>query len=112
MSHNQHSSRFIQGSALAFGIRLSGAALSYLTQVLIARFLGAFDFGLYSFAWSCVFLLSVPAMMGLDQVLLRYYPAYMVQADFAKAAGLLRFAVAILLLSSLTIIAVASMVTV
>lgn len=112
IGRDQHFSRFIQGSALAFGIRLSGAVLSYLTQVFIARFLGAFDFGLYSFAWSCAFLLSVPATMGLDQVLLRYYPAYMVQADFAKAAGLLRFAVAIVSLSSLSIIAVASMVTV
>jgi O-antigen/teichoic acid export membrane protein len=36
----------------------------------------------------------------------------MMQADFAKAAGLLRFAVAIILLSSLAIIEVASMVTV
>lgn len=111
MGYDQHSSRFLQRSALAFGIRLSGAALSYFTQVFIARFLGAFDFGLYSFAWSCAFVLSIPATMGLDQVLLRYYPAYMAREDFAKAAGFLRFAVAIILLSSLTIIAVTSMVT-
>lgn len=49
--------------------------------------------------------------MGLDQVLLRYYPAYMVPTDFARAAGFLRFAVAIILLSSLAIIAVASTLT-
>src|ERR671914_585982 len=108
----QYSCRFLQSSALALGIRVCGAVISYSTQVFIARFLGTFDFGLYSFAWSCAFLLSIPATMGLDQVLLRYYPAYMVQADFAKAAGLFRFAVAIILLSSLTIIAVASTVTV
>jgi O-antigen/teichoic acid export membrane protein len=108
----QYSYRFLQSSALALGIRVCGAVISYSTQVFIARFLGTFDFGLYSFAWSCAFLLSIPATMGLDQVLLRYYPAYMVQADFAKAAGLFRFAVAIILLSSLTIIAVASTVTV
>ncbi len=109
---NRHAPRFLQSSALAFGIRLSGAGLSYITQVLIARFLGVSDFGLYSFAWSCAFLLSVPATMGLDSALMRYYPAYMVQTDFDKVAGLLRFAVAIILLNALVIIAVASTMTV
>jgi O-antigen/teichoic acid export membrane protein len=112
IGRDQDFSRSLHSSALAFGIRLSGAALSYFTQVFLARFLGAFDYGLYSFAWSCVFLLSAPATMGLDQVLLRYYPAYMVHADFAKIAGLLRFAVMVILLSSLTILALASTLTV
>jgi hypothetical protein len=60
----QYSYRFLQSSALALGIRVCGAVISYSTQVFIARFLGTFDFGLYSFAWSCAFLTLHPSDDG------------------------------------------------
>jgi len=45
--------------------------LAFVTSVLLARILGAADFGTYSFAVSWALLLSVPAVFGLDQLIVR-----------------------------------------
>ncbi len=39
------------GAFLAFGIRIAGAALAFVSHALIARWMGADGFGIYAYAW-------------------------------------------------------------
>ena len=36
----------------AFAIRVTGAAVIFLSQILLARWMGSFEFGIYVYAWT------------------------------------------------------------
>ncbi len=57
--------RVLRGAGLAMAIRVVGAALALLTQVALARWMGQFEYGVFLFAWSWVFLLALVASLGL-----------------------------------------------
>src|SRR3954471_14380149 len=49
----------------AFLIRVMSAALIYLSQVLLARWMGSFEFGIYIYVWTWVLLLGGLVDLGL-----------------------------------------------
>jgi O-antigen/teichoic acid export membrane protein len=62
-------------------------------SVLLARTLGAEEFGHYVFAFSVVTILSIPVQAGLPSLLTKSLPKYEVTEDFARLRGLLLFTV-------------------
>lgn len=84
----------VRGGAAAFVLRIVGAGLIYLAQVIIARWLGAEAFGHFSYGWTLGVLLAVPATLGLQTVFLRFHPTYAAQRAFGLARGLGRFVAA------------------
>ncbi|MBO6933125.1 MAG: lipopolysaccharide biosynthesis protein, partial [Roseibium sp.] len=44
-----------------FAVRVAGAALAYLSQIILARLMGAHDYGIYSVAWTVIIVLGVMA---------------------------------------------------
>ena len=62
-------SRAQRAAGTAFLIRVASAALVYLAQVLLARWMGSFEFGVYVYVWTWVLLLggagrSRPRLLG------------------------------------------------
>ncbi|HZS63625.1 MAG TPA: oligosaccharide flippase family protein [Xanthobacteraceae bacterium] len=63
-------------AAGAFLIRTAGALLAYLSQVLLAQWMGSFQFGVYVYVWTWVLLLSGIIDVGLSSASLRLIPEY------------------------------------
>jgi O-antigen/teichoic acid export membrane protein len=64
--------RMLGGSAFILGCRLAGAALTFLTQILLARWMGASEFGVYVIAFSWCLLLATVTALGLPMAAIRF----------------------------------------
>src|SRR5436853_292836 len=60
----------------AFLIRVASAALVYLTQVVLARWMGSFEFGIYVYVWTWVLLIGGLVDFGLASSAQRFIPEY------------------------------------
>src|SRR5436309_13862064 len=69
-------SRAQRAAGTAFLIRVASAALVYLTQVLLARWMGSFEFGVYVYVWTWVLLLGGVVDLGLASSAQRFIPEY------------------------------------
>jgi O-antigen/teichoic acid export membrane protein len=63
-------------AAAAFGLRVASAALLYLTQVVMARWIGSHDYGIYVFVWTWVLVLGGITHLGLNAAMMRLLPEY------------------------------------
>jgi O-antigen/teichoic acid export membrane protein len=72
-SHNALAQRL---ASAAFLIRVASAALLYLSQALLARWMGSFAFGVYVFVWTLVLLVGGVIDLGLAQSAQRFIPEY------------------------------------
>jgi O-antigen/teichoic acid export membrane protein len=60
----------------AFVIRVFSAGLIYLSQILIARWMGSFEFGIYVYVWTLVLMIGDLADLGLATAAQRFIPEY------------------------------------
>lgn len=84
--------RLARGSVLAFGTYMTGAALTYLSQLLIARLAGATSYGSYAYVLAWMTVLAYVAALGFDVSLLRLIPLYRAAQQWSLARGVLRYA--------------------
>jgi len=82
----------LRGSAGAFGLKVAYMGLSLLTSILLASLLGADGFGIYAYAVAWTSLLSIPATLGLDKLLIREVAINHSQSAWGSMAGLWRWA--------------------
>lgn len=73
----------------AFLIRVASAVLVYLTQVLLARWMGDFEFGIYVYVWTWVLLVGAVVDFGLASAAQRFIPEYTGLRTFALLRGFL-----------------------
>lgn len=73
----------------AFLIRVLGAAFAYLSQVVLARLMGSFEFGIYVYAWTWVVLIGGLVDLGLASGAQRFIPQYTNDKAFAHLRGFL-----------------------
>jgi len=59
-----------------FLIRVASAALAFGSQVLFARWMGTFEFGVYVYVWTWVLLLGQAIDLGLGTAAQRFIPEY------------------------------------
>lgn len=85
----------------ALGVRILAAGLAYLLQIILARSLGAEDYGTFSFAWSLVAVAGFLAPLGYAQIAVRFLARYHARAETGLAQGFMRQALSATLLGSL-----------
>jgi len=73
----------------AFLIRIASAAVIYLTQVLLARWMGRFEFGIYVYVWAWVGFLGMFAAGGIAPAAQRFIPEYRTLRDDRGLRGFL-----------------------
>ncbi len=73
-----------------FVVRVAGAALAYVSQIVLARLMGAHDYGIYSVAWTLVIVLGVMACGGFSSSANRFVPQYLQKGDLDGLRGFLR----------------------
>jgi O-antigen/teichoic acid export membrane protein len=85
-----------------FLFRVASAVLAYGSQVLLARWMGSFEFGIYIYVWTWVLLIARPLDLGLGTAAQRFIPEYRERGaldllrGFLFGSRLLAFAVATL----------------
>jgi O-antigen/teichoic acid export membrane protein len=73
----------------AFLIRVTSAALLYVSQVLLARWMGSYEFGVYVYVWTWVLLIGGLLDLGLAQSAQRFIPEYTERGHFDRLRGFL-----------------------
>jgi O-antigen/teichoic acid export membrane protein len=84
--------RFASGSAAAFLVYVLGHGLALLTQLAIARQLGAGSYGMYAYVVAWMAVLAYTAMLGFNVSLVRFIPTYAARKAWPLLAGVIRYA--------------------
>src|ERR1700684_1240951 len=70
-------------------IRVVSAALSYLAQILLARWMGGSDYGVYVYVWTWVLLLGSMLDFGIAPSAQKIIPEYRARGEHALLRGFL-----------------------
>jgi O-antigen/teichoic acid export membrane protein len=73
----------------AFGIRVFSAAVVYLSQILLARWMGGYEFGIYVYVWTWLILVGGLAPLGIAYSTQRFIPEYAAARDGDRLRGFL-----------------------
>jgi O-antigen/teichoic acid export membrane protein len=65
-----------RSAATALMIRIASAVLAYVTQVILARWMGRTEFGIYVYVWTWTLVLGDLAHFGLGYSAQRFIPEY------------------------------------
>lgn len=96
-----------QRSALfAFLIRIVSAGIAFFSQILLARWMGSFEYGIFVFVWVWVLILGGLAPLGLSISCNRFVPEYRETGRLALLRGLL-LRVPMIAVSASTLLALA-----
>jgi O-antigen/teichoic acid export membrane protein len=91
-------------------LRLAGGGMLFVSQMLLAGWMGSEAFGRYSFAWAWVTILATVGTLGLGATSVRFIAAYRATGQDHKVRGLIRFGRTVILASSFVITAAALIV--
>ena len=72
-----------------FIIRVLSAALAYLAQILLARWMGGSDYGIYVYVWTWVLLLGSMMDFGISISAQKIIPEYRTRGEHALLRGFL-----------------------
>ena len=76
-------------AGMVFLIRVASAALAYLAQVLLARWMGGSDYGVYVYVWTWVLLIGSMADFGTAVSAQKFIPEYRAGGEHALLRGFL-----------------------
>src|SRR5215471_1513861 len=72
-----------------FIIRVLSAGLAYLSQILLARWMGGSDYGIYVYVWTWVLLLGSMMDFGISASAQKIIPEYRTSGEHALLRGFL-----------------------
>ena len=100
--------RFVRGVVGGFGLKIVSNVLALFTSILLARLLGAAGFGIFAYAITWTSLLSIPATLGLDKLIVREVAIYQARSAWGLMHGILRWTNQIVFLVSVGLALVAA----
>ena len=84
-----------KGALWTFALQMTASALTLLGSMMMARYGGKEKFGAYSIVFNWVNVLIIPALFGLNDLLIRELSALRARGEEARARGLVRSVLAI-----------------
>ena len=78
-----------RGAVATFLLRGFNIATVLVLNLIVARMLGAEGYGAYAFALTCVTVLTAPALLGFDGLLLREVAVHHARSEWGLLRGLL-----------------------
>ncbi len=76
-------------AATAFMVRVVGAALAYFAQVMLARWMGTSEYGVYVYVWTWLILLGSMMDFGISVSAQKFIPEYRSAGNLALLRGFL-----------------------
>jgi O-antigen/teichoic acid export membrane protein len=76
-------------AGIIFIIRVASAALAYLSQILLARWMGGSEYGVYVYVWTWVLLLGSMMDFGISASAQKIIPEYRTRGEHALLRGFL-----------------------
>ncbi len=88
-SKKEENKELVAHSMLALIVRVSGAGIAFLMNVVIARYLGEKESGYFFLAVTVSIVLGTIGRVGADQSVLRFISIYSKQKDWEKVHGVI-----------------------
>ena len=85
--HESRLAQFVAGKV--FLVRVGSALLALVSQVLLARWMGSFEFGIYIYVWTWVLMIGALSDVGLSSAARRFIPEYTELKNFDRLRGFL-----------------------
>jgi O-antigen/teichoic acid export membrane protein len=79
--------QFVAGKV--FFVRVASALIALASQVLLARWMGRFEFGIYIYAWTWVLMIGALSDVGLSSAARRFIPEYTELKSIERLRGFL-----------------------
>ena len=98
----------VRGTSTALIIQTLGVGMGYFMQVLLARWMGAANYGIYDYVITISTVLAFLAGLGLSNAVLRFVPEYSIKENWAYLRGILWGSWWQTVLASLIVVAIAS----
>jgi O-antigen/teichoic acid export membrane protein len=73
---------------VAFIIRIASAALAFISQIILARAMGEFEYGIFVFVWVLVVIAGNLSCVGFHTAVIRFVPQYKASGEQALIRGL------------------------
>jgi O-antigen/teichoic acid export membrane protein len=70
-----------------FMVRVLSAAIAYVSQVLLARWMGEFEYGIFVVVWVGAVILGGLACLGFQTAILRFVPEYLERGEVPLLRG-------------------------
>ena len=80
---------FQRMAGAAFVIRVAGAAVIFASQILLARWMGGVEFGIYVYAWTWLQMIGDIIHLGLPLTAQRTIPEYTQRGELDRLRGFL-----------------------
>jgi O-antigen/teichoic acid export membrane protein len=90
-------------SLIAFGIRIVSAAIAFVSQVLLARWMGSFEYGIFVLVWTTMIIAGSISGFGFHTTVIRFIPEFREKNMMAELRGVLLASRLFVLLVSTTI---------
>jgi O-antigen/teichoic acid export membrane protein len=84
-----HESITTRLAATIFFIRVFSAGLAYISQILLARWMGSTEYGIYVYVWTWVLLLGSTLDFGIATSAQKLIPEYRASGQFSLLRGFL-----------------------
>ncbi len=93
----------LRGAAISFLIGVATRFVSFPVNIVLARSMGAEEFGVYSYVATWGFLLMLVGLLGFDSALKRFVATYRATDNFDLLGGVIRRAHELVLLSTIVL---------
>ena len=87
-------------SLAAFAIRILSAAIAFASQVLLARWMGMFEYGIFVLVWTAMVIAGNISCLGFHTSIIRFIPEYRQHGKMGELRGLVLASRLIVLLSA------------
>ncbi|MDX1413435.1 MAG: oligosaccharide flippase family protein, partial [Candidatus Promineifilaceae bacterium] len=101
----------IWGTAGVFFLQVFATGLGFVTNVLLARLLGATEYGVYTYVFAWVGLLTVLSMFGFGRLLVREIASYITNTRWGLIHGIIRYVATRSFLISIGVAIIAGLLT-
>ena len=90
LRHGGTTATLIRGTVGSFLVKISAAGVAFAVEVILARALGAAQFGMYVYALTWTLVLALVARLGLDNGSVRFVSVYNARQEWGLLRGFRR----------------------
>ncbi|MCV3207598.1 lipopolysaccharide biosynthesis protein [Mesorhizobium sp. YC-39] len=96
-------------SLIAFSVRIISAVIAFVSQVLMARWMGSFEYGIFVLVWVTMVIVGNLACLGFHTSVIRFIPEYSERGMLAELRGIVMTSRLFVLIASTAIAALGAL---